>query len=92
MSTSAARVDTWRLVQRRKCAQPVAHGQTHSRNFLPSIGLTHLIPPASLEKLRQTPLEVSALLEGLPEEFLLQQPEDGGWAIRNTVSTRSSAA
>lgn len=56
------------------------------QRFLPVYWLDALDPPAALEKLRQTPLEVSALLEGLPEDCLRQQPEDAGWAIRHVVS------
>ena len=48
--------------------------------------LDALEPFAALERLRQTPLDVAALLEGLSEAELGRPPEDGGWAIRNTVS------
>jgi uncharacterized damage-inducible protein DinB len=54
--------------------------------FLPVYWLDALEPFAALERLRQTPLDVAALLEGLPEAALSRQPEDGGWAVRNTVS------
>jgi hypothetical protein len=43
-------------------------------------------PFAALTTLRQTPVEVAALLQGLPEELLNQPANDGGWAIRNTVT------
>ncbi len=45
-----------------------------------------LDPPAALEKLRQTPLDVAALLDGLSEQVLAQEPPGGGWAIRNTIT------
>lgn len=54
--------------------------------FLPIYWLDALEPFAALERLRQTPLDVAALLEGLLEEALSQPSADGGWAIRNTVS------
>jgi hypothetical protein len=56
------------------------------KRFLPVYWLDALEPFDAIEKLRQTPLEVAVLLEGLPEEVLSQSPPDGGWAIRNTVS------
>jgi uncharacterized damage-inducible protein DinB len=36
--------------------------------------------------LRQTPLEVATLLDGLSEENLNRSPEDGGWSVRNILS------
>jgi len=48
--------------------------------------LDALEPFAALKRLRQTPLDVAPLLEGLSEEDLNRQPEDGGWAIRNIVA------
>lgn len=59
---------------------------TTFKQFLPVYWLDALDPFAVLERLRQTPLEVAALLEGLPEEALSQPPADGGWAIRNIIS------
>jgi uncharacterized damage-inducible protein DinB len=53
--------------------------------FAPIYWLEALDPPAALEKLRQTPQEVAALLAGLPEQALTQEPQEGGWAIRNTL-------
>jgi hypothetical protein len=53
--------------------------------FAPIYWLEALDPPAALEKLRQTPIEVAALLEGLPEQAMTREPADGGWAIRNIV-------
>ncbi|MCC7129637.1 MAG: DinB family protein [Anaerolineae bacterium] len=54
--------------------------------FAPIYWLEALDPPAALEKLRQTPLEVAAILEGLSEETMTQEPQDGGWAIRNVIT------
>jgi uncharacterized damage-inducible protein DinB len=48
--------------------------------------LDALEPFPALKRLRQTPLDAAALLEGLPEEALSQLPANGGWAIRNMVS------
>ena len=59
---------------------------TTFKHFLPIYWLDALDPLAAVERLRQTPLEVTALLEGLPEEAMSQRPADGGWAIRNIVS------
>lgn len=56
------------------------------KRFLPVYWLDALEPFTALERLRQTPLEVAALLEGLSEEALTQPPADGGWAMRNIVS------
>jgi hypothetical protein len=53
--------------------------------FAPIYWLEALDPPASLEKLRQTPLDVAALLEGLSEQAMSQAAPDGGWAIRNVL-------
>lgn len=59
---------------------------TTFQRFLAVYWLDALEPFAALERLRQTPLEVTALLEGLSEEDLSKQPKDGGWAIRNIVA------
>ncbi|MCK6623781.1 MAG: hypothetical protein DPW09_19255 [Anaerolineae bacterium] len=59
---------------------------TTFKRFLPVYWLDALEPFAALERLRQTPLDVAALLEGLSEEALSQPPADGGWAMRNIVS------
>jgi uncharacterized damage-inducible protein DinB len=56
------------------------------KQFLPVYWLDALEPFAALEKLRQTPSDVAALVEGLSEEDLNRQPQDGGWAIRNIVA------
>lgn len=54
--------------------------------FAPIYWLEALDPPTALEKLRQTPLKVAALLDGLPEQAMTQEPQDGGWAIRNIIT------
>ena len=54
--------------------------------FAPIYWLDALDPPAALAKLRQTPLDVATLLDGLSEEAMIREPQDGGWAIRNIVT------
>ena len=54
--------------------------------FPPVYWLEALDPVEALEQLRQTPLEVAALIEGLSEEAMTRPAPDGGWAIRNVVS------
>jgi hypothetical protein len=54
--------------------------------FPPVYWLEALDPAEALERLRKTPLEVAALIEGLTEEQMTRQPADGGWAIRNIVA------
>lgn len=56
------------------------------QRFLPVYWLDALEPFAALERLRQTPLAVDKLIEGLSDEALNQVPPDGGWAIRNVLS------
>jgi hypothetical protein len=56
------------------------------QEFSPIYWLDALDPRAAQEKLRQTSLDVTSLLEGLSEQAMTQQPEDGGWAIRNIIS------
>jgi hypothetical protein len=68
-----------------KCPVCGAWPATFQR-FPPVYWLDALEPFAALERLRQTPLDVAALLEGLSEAELSQGPEDGGWAIRNILS------
>lgn len=68
-----------------KCPNCGAWGGTFQW-FPPVYWLEALDPPEALERLRQTPLDVAALLEGLSEEEMTRQPADGGWAIRNIVS------
>jgi len=67
-----------------KC--PVCGAWADTLQWFPAVyWLTALNPPAALEKLRQTPRDLAALLEGLSEQAMTQQPQDGGWAIRNTL-------
>ena len=56
------------------------------QRFMPNYWFDALEPPAALARLRQTPLDVAALLEGLSEAQLNQTPADGGWAIRNALT------
>jgi hypothetical protein len=56
------------------------------QRFPPVYWLDAFDPPAALENLRQTPLEVAALLEGISEEVMTQQPSPGDWAMRNIIS------
>ncbi len=53
--------------------------------FAPIYWLEALDPPFALEKLRQTPQEVAALLNDLSEQAMALEPQDGGWAIRNIL-------
>lgn len=48
--------------------------------------LDDLDPPAALERLRQTPIAVAALLQGLSEEALRREPAPGAWSLHNAVS------
>lgn len=68
-----------------KCPDCGAWGGTFQW-FPPVYWLEALDPTEALERLRKTPLEVAALLEGLSEEQMNRPAEDGGWAIRNAVS------
>lgn len=54
--------------------------------FPPIYWLDALDPFGAVEKLKQTPLLVSALLGELPEEALIRQPPDGGWNIKNILT------
>lgn len=54
--------------------------------FPPVYWLEALDPPAALDQLRRTPLEVAVLLEGLSEVDMTRQPPTGGWAIRNAIA------
>lgn len=56
------------------------------QRFMPVYWFDALEPPAALARLRQTPLDVAALLEGLSETKLSETPPDGGWAIRNALT------
>ncbi len=68
-----------------KCPTCGAWADTFQK-FMPNYWFDALEPPAAMERLRQTPIEVEKLLKGLSESVLNQQPKDGGWAIRNIVS------
>jgi hypothetical protein len=48
--------------------------------------LDALEPFEALERLRQTPKEVTTLLAGLSEEQMKHTPESGGWNLHNAVS------
>ena len=54
--------------------------------FPPVYWLDALDPPAALKTLRQTPLDVAALLEGLSEEQMSKPLSDDDWAIRNVLT------
>ncbi len=56
------------------------------QKFMPNYWFDALGPSAALERLRETPLVVEKLIEGLSDEALNRMPADGGWAIRNTLS------
>ncbi len=67
-----------------QCPTCGAWPDTYQR-FMPNYWFDALEPPATLATLRQTPIEVAALLAGLPEDALNRPPQEGGWAIRNVV-------
>jgi hypothetical protein len=56
------------------------------QRFPPVYWLQALDPVAALPRLRATPGEVAALVEGLTEDALTRQPPDGGWSIRQVLS------
>ena len=56
------------------------------QKFMPNYWFDALEPPAALERLRQTPLDVEKLLNGLSDDGMNQPPQDGGWAIRNVLT------
>lgn len=56
------------------------------QRFMPNYWFDALEPLAAVARLRQTPLDVEQLLEGLSEAQLNQPPQEGGWAIRNTLT------
>lgn len=68
-----------------KCPTCGAWASTYQR-FMPVYWLDALEPLAALETLRQTPVQVETLLQGLSEDALNKPARDGGWAIRNIVS------
>jgi hypothetical protein len=67
------------------CPTCSAWPDTYQR-FMPNYWFDALEPPAVLATLRQTPVEVAALLAGLPEEVVSRPPAGGGWAMRNVVT------
>ena len=67
------------------CATCSARPVTFQR-FPPVYWLQALDPVAALPRLRATPGEVAALVEGLTEDALTRQPPDGGWSIRQILS------
>ncbi|NIS78674.1 MAG: DUF664 domain-containing protein [Anaerolineales bacterium] len=71
--------------QEQRCPTCGARRITFKR-FLPIYWLEAQDPFSALQSLQHTPTEVSALVDGLSEAQLAQQPEAGGWAIRNIVS------
>ena len=56
------------------------------QKFMPNYWFDALDPPAALERLRQTPLDVEKLLDGLSDDVMNQPPQGGGWAIRNVLT------
>lgn len=56
------------------------------QKFMPNYWFDALEPPAALERLRQTPIVVEKLIEGLSDEEMNRTPPDDGWAIRNALS------
>ncbi len=56
------------------------------RRFQPTYWLEALDPFTALERLRQTPAEVSALVSGLSAEQLDTPKEEGQWAIRQVIA------
>ena len=54
--------------------------------FAPNWWFDAFEPFAAMARLRQTPTEVAALLEGLPEQAMAHDAQDGHWAIRNVVT------
>lgn len=56
------------------------------QKFMPNYWFDALEPPAALERLRKTPLDVENLIEGLSDDAMNRIPPDGGWAIRNALS------
>jgi uncharacterized damage-inducible protein DinB len=70
---------------RENCPTCDAWSGTYQR-FLPVYWLDALEPFEALERLRQTPIEVKHLIQGLSESELNQRPADGGWAVRNVLT------
>lgn len=68
-----------------KCPTCDAWPGTYQR-FMPNYWFDALEPPAALARLRQTPLDVAKLLEGLSEAQMNQPPPEGGWAIGDVLT------
>ena len=54
--------------------------------FAPNWWFDALEPFAAIAQLRQTPLEVAALIGGLSEQAMAHDAQEGGWAIRNVLT------
>lgn len=67
-----------------RCPTCGAWADTFQR-FPPVYWLDIYDPPTALQHLRQGPVEIAALLDGLTEAVMINPAPDGGWAIRNTV-------
>lgn len=68
-----------------KCPTCGAEAGTLER-FRPVYWLDALDPPAALERLRQTPREVRARLDGLSETELSRAPAAGEWSARKVLT------
>lgn len=67
------------------CPTCGAWPDTYQR-FMPNYWFDALEPFAAMTRLRQTPLEVEQLLDGLTEAQLNRTPPGGGWSIRNVLN------
>jgi rubrerythrin/uncharacterized damage-inducible protein DinB len=67
------------------CPVCAARPQTFQK-FPPVYWLTNMDPFEALDRLRQTPKDVSAILYGLTEEESTRVPDEGEWSIHNAVS------
>ncbi|HSF83885.1 MAG TPA: DinB family protein [Anaerolineales bacterium] len=56
------------------------------QEFPPVYWMEAYEPFAALHRLRQTPIDVATMLEGLDDSALNTPPAPGEWAIRNTVA------
>lgn len=68
-----------------RCPTCAAHS-TVFQWFPPVHWLAGLDPAAALQRLRQTPQELAAMLEGLTEAQMSAPAPDGGWGVRNVIS------
>ena len=68
-----------------QCPTCGAWSETFQR-FLPVYWLNDLEPLAAIERLRQTPQQVSALIADAPESTLGVEPAPGDWSVRNAVT------